>query len=196
MAEREEPLCKGIKRLPSRIKTCIVCGKSIKIPHYRMKTFKYCSRKCKWVLQKDRKVTKSCTVCGKKFSVIFFREKTAKYCSRSCYYEAMKGRGSVELKCAVCGTIFFRSPSKHAKYSVCSRKCRGAIARTEEPGINTYRTWIKRRGGLGRCEVCGFSKIPNILIVHHKDYDRENNNKKNLAVLCPNCHATKHFYRK
>ncbi len=32
-----------------------------------------------------------------------------------------------------------------------------------------------------------------ILVVHHKDKNRENNTIENLEVLCPNCHAIRHI---
>ncbi len=37
------------------------------------------------------------------------------------------------------------------------------------------------------CAHCGFG-IPAVLEVAHIDCNRENNNPKNLIVLCPNCH--------
>ncbi|MFO0793978.1 MAG: HNH endonuclease signature motif containing protein [Candidatus Brocadiaceae bacterium] len=37
------------------------------------------------------------------------------------------------------------------------------------------------------CAHCGFG-IPAVLEVAHLDGNRENNDPKNLVVLCPNCH--------
>lgn len=37
------------------------------------------------------------------------------------------------------------------------------------------------------CAHCGFG-IPAVLEVAHLDCDRSNNDIKNLAILCPNCH--------
>lgn len=45
------------------------------------------------------------------------------------------------------------------------------------------------------CEICHFS-LYEILEVHHKDRDRSNNSLENLALLCPNCHATEHYVKK
>ena len=41
------------------------------------------------------------------------------------------------------------------------------------------------------CEECGF-KDNFILDFHHIDKDRKNNNRDNIAYLCPNCHARHH----
>jgi predicted HNH restriction endonuclease len=42
------------------------------------------------------------------------------------------------------------------------------------------------------CEKCNYSKI-EILQVHHKDKNRQNNSLENLKLLCPNCHAERHY---
>lgn len=49
------------------------------------------------------------------------------------------------------------------------------------------------------CEVCCNDKwlgnnIP--LELHHVDGNNKNNNLKNLQVLCPNCHALTHNYKR
>jgi len=52
---------------------------------------------------------------------------------------------------------------------------------------------IKARGN--RCEKCGYDKI-EILQVHHKDKNKNNNNLDNLELICPNCHFEKHYSEK
>ncbi|MEI7709345.1 MAG: HNH endonuclease [bacterium] len=46
-----------------------------------------------------------------------------------------------------------------------------------------------------KCERCEYKKY-EILQVHHKDRDRNNNNLANLALICPNCHYEEHFLEK
>jgi 5-methylcytosine-specific restriction endonuclease McrA len=41
------------------------------------------------------------------------------------------------------------------------------------------------------CKGCGISDN-RVLIVHHKDGNRKNNNTDNLEWLCCNCHAISH----
>ncbi|MDQ3098297.1 MAG: HNH endonuclease [bacterium] len=45
------------------------------------------------------------------------------------------------------------------------------------------------------CERCGF-KETQILVVHHKDRNREHNDLANLELICPNCHAKEHYLAK
>ncbi|MHB1769558.1 MAG: HNH endonuclease [Minisyncoccota bacterium] len=45
-----------------------------------------------------------------------------------------------------------------------------------------------------RCERCGYD-TKEILNVHHKDRNHENNAMNNLELLCPNCHAEEHYLK-
>lgn len=56
---------------------------------------------------------------------------------------------------------------------------------------------IEQRGH--QCEQCGvthWNNKPIALEVHHKDGNRTNNEKENLILLCPNCHAQTDNYNK
>ena len=44
----------------------------------------------------------------------------------------------------------------------------------------------------GSCADCGYGEHPEILVKHHSDGDRSNNEDSNLIKLCPNCHARRH----
>jgi len=52
---------------------------------------------------------------------------------------------------------------------------------------------LRRKGN--KCERCGFGKY-QILQIHHKDKNRDNNNLDNLELLCPNCHCEEHYLEK
>ena len=52
---------------------------------------------------------------------------------------------------------------------------------------------MKVRGN--KCERCGFEKY-EILQIHHKDKDRDNNELENLELICPNCHSEEHYMEK
>lgn len=103
----------------------------------------------------------------------------------------------------ICGAQFNRSegyikhnPPKYGKF-FCSKKCSVGSSnrrRTGEKhpnwthGQNTYRhKYLK-----SFCEECGDNR-KYLLIVHHKDKDRLNNQEENLTTLCHNCHALKHL---
>ena len=138
------------------------------------------------------KVEKEC-LCGKKFLVPQYRKDTAKYCSKKCH----SYNGSSINVCEVCGKKYRRAKS-HNNFATktCSLKCRGIATRKELPISKDYpsvKKWLKRRGLIKVCEVCGFDSPKEILIVHHKDRDRTNNSLDNLKILCPNCHAVEHY---
>jgi hypothetical protein len=44
------------------------------------------------------------------------------------------------------------------------------------------------------CEACG--KTPGALIIHHKDFNKDNDKPENLELLCPYCYCKKHWERK
>ncbi|MDP3997718.1 MAG: HNH endonuclease [bacterium] len=43
-----------------------------------------------------------------------------------------------------------------------------------------------------KCERCNYDKR-EILQVHHKDGNRQNNEINNLEIICPNCHYEEHY---
>lgn len=172
---------------------CKECGTSVLIPDYRKSTFKFCSRSCgfHWKAKHDR-VLKTCLICEKPFTVIRVRAKIAKYCSPKCYHKAMKGRGSVTIACRHCNTKFQASPSTNRIY--CSRSCiNKENQKVWKPKYTTVRKTMRSRGLLIQCTRCGYSEVPQILGVHHKDRNKHNNALRNLEVLCPNCHSLEHL---
>jgi hypothetical protein len=191
------PFRRGKPRTGSH-KHCKHCGKLVYVRAHRNQTFQYCSTKCKWDWEViNQQIPVDCKVCGKTFTVIACRRETAKYCSRACYYRAMQRVGSIELQCVVCGKSFQRPPSR-AIYAnpVCDKNCRGLLMRTSAPSSAAQaRKWLERRGSFKACSRCGYDAHPEILVVHHRDYDRRNNSANNFEVLCPNCHAIEHYVK-
>jgi 5-methylcytosine-specific restriction endonuclease McrA len=61
--------------------------------------------------------------------------------------------------------------------------------------MTDYRELAKRHK-LFVCERCNYDRYPEILEVHHKDRNRENNTIENLLILCPTCHMEDHFLNK
>lgn len=169
---------------------CLFCQKDVYVPKYRIETFKFCSRSCKG-LNERQNIKAFCAICGKEFEHISSRCKKAKYCSRLCYHHSQIGKGSKEHSCAHCGIKFMDSPCKNRKY--CSKKCTGKGKREEwHPKFTTIRKKMLKENMLEKCEECGYSEVNEILGVHHIDGNRENNCRTNLMVLCPLCHSLKH----
>jgi hypothetical protein len=125
-----------------------------------------------------------------------------KYCSKQCQYEGQK-TGDF-LPCKICNKLIWRSQKEIRKSPYknffCSKSCQ-AIWRNKTyieqnhrgwiNGISTYRNIIKRRNIKQICKNCGITDM-RVLIVHHIDHNRTNNNIKNLKWLCRNCHYLVH----
>jgi predicted HNH restriction endonuclease len=108
-------------------------------------------------------------------------------------------------KCLECGGEF----ESYHKRKYCSIKCRDEYNR-KQPKAKARLTKENYRATAFRayewkCEICGMEEdveylygksksveFPTILDVHHIDSDRNNNNYRNLSVLCPTCHAKVH----
>ena len=187
-----EPFFNGMPNKPRTGKyiECLHCSKEFYIPINRFETAKYCSRRCSALATRSRQITK-CAICGNKFEHIGCRANNAKYCSRACYHKSQIGRGTKEFKCQHCDKIFLDSPSVKRKY--CSRACiNKKNKKIWKADFTTIRNKMVCRGMVRKCNRCEFDINPNILGIHHKDRNRNNNKLSNLEVLCPNCHSLEH----
>ena len=150
----------------------------------------------------------TCKKCSKSFYVKPSHLKLGwgKYCSKTCRTKSqLNGK---KVKCFVCTKQIYRSGSslahsKSKKY-FCSRKCqtlwRNSIyieSRSSNwiNGTHSYRKIMFRRDLVTRCNRCGI-KDERVLIVHHIDHNRRNNNISNLKCLCLNCHYLTHHDHK
>ena len=151
----------------------------------------------------------SCQICRKKIYIkpSHVRRGWGKYCSKKCQAESQR-TGKV-LPCGVCGKKVWRGLSeiKHSRSGkvFCSKSC-SAVWRNKtvlagehhvnwKTGIYAYRNILGRTGQKTKCIICGLTD-KRILIVHHKDKNRQNNKSENLCWLCWNCHYLVHHYPK
>lgn len=100
------------------------------------------------------------------------------------------------LSCALCGKKFSRSPhqikSNKSGFFYCSRECgnkhKNILVQEEYPiSVNNYRQRAMQYYP-NYCAVCEWKEDIRILEVHHIDENRNNNDIKNLIILCPICH--------
>lgn len=171
--------------------SCPVCGKEI-----TRKGRKHCSKECarnSFGWKRGLVLTAKfvpCPVCGKKFKKIPSSHRVT--CSHECS-TIKKTKEKKHHKCPVCNKIFEEGPNKKKK--CCSRKC-GAVMRFKNHIYKVKPHHIIPMSDFTKCEICGYNKIPEILERHHIDRDHNNNVRKNLLVLCPNCHDEIHFKSK
>lgn len=145
-----------------------------------------------------------CKICEKSFYAKPRHLKIGwgKYCSKQCQYEGQQ-KGFF-VSCKTCKEQIRKTPKdvKHSKSGnfFCNKKCQTiwrnkTYIESEHPtwktGINAYRNILSRSKALKICVRCGINDV-RILIVHHVDKNRHNNNLSNLVWLCPNCHMLIH----
>jgi hypothetical protein len=141
----------------------------------------------------------SCLICGKKIyrrPVEIKRNKGNAFCSVKCYGKFCRK----EVPCLVCGKLILAGSNK----KTCSRSCANKHREGIKYKLNRPKDKVKTQRFLkirllqargNKCERCGFEKY-QILQVHHKDKDRNNNNPDNLEIVCPNCHFEEHYLEK
>ena len=115
------------------------------------------------------------------------------FCSQICYGLHCRK----EKPCIVCGNPILAGAHK----KTCGRSCANRHRSGIKYKINSSRDNVKNQRALKlrllnvrrkSCERCNYNKI-EILQVHHKNKNRQNNLLENLELLCPNCHAEKHY---
>ncbi len=149
-----------------------------------------------------------CKICGTEFYAKpnWLKKGQGKYCSVACRGKAQE-RGRF-VNCHVCGKTIWRplrqlKRSKSKQY-FCTKDCmlrwlNEGRCGPEHPNWKggrrlykrTYRNLITIKGITPICELCGI-KDERVLLVHHRDENRTNNDIKNLVCLCYNCHHLVH----
>jgi hypothetical protein len=146
-----------------------------------------------------------CTVCSADFYAKPSHIKVGwgKYCSNVCYYKAAFTGKTVS--CDTCAKKVYKTQralrnSKSKKY-FCDKSCfavwknknilTGVNNAHWKHGENAYRAIMLRNKAPIVCQGCAINDI-RILVVHHIDQDRHNNELANLKWLCRNCHYLEH----
>lgn len=182
-----------------------------------------CYGKWKTKVYYGKRAIISCIVCKKTFQVMPYRTNKAKFCSYVCCNKWMSEnnrkennsnwKGGKEISCIICGNKFWSIPSKFKQSKLCSRECfskwqsayrSGKNSSTWKGGLSfePYSTgWTKtlkqsiRERDCFQCKVCRVLQTKTLLCVHHIDYNKKNNDPKNLITLCGKCHPKTNFKR-
>jgi len=147
-----------------------------------------------------------CDFCSKKF----FRKPSQikkyrnSFCSTECQYKAR--RKGKHVNCFVCKKQVYKqqkdllqSQSKKYFCSIsCSNKWHGVEFSGEKhpnwiDGRFVYKKILLKTKITRNCFLCR-NKNMQVLVAHHIDQNRKNNNPKNLIWLCRNCHHLVHNY--
>ena len=159
---------------------------------------------------------KRCQYCNKEL-----KNSNNKYCSLVCYRKNKKKKSEescIKIKCLWCNKNILKKPSsakkfcncqcamryrvknkgqwnhnkKHPKYKSYLKKMRdrrGEKNPNFKAGWDWLKAEIKRTVNIKNCEICGSAK--NIEL-HHKDFNRKNNVRDNIAIVCKSCHSKIH----
>lgn len=146
-----------------------------------------------------------CKGCGTTFNVKPNRvlRGWGKFCSKACQYGSMfKGK---MMTCAVCKSPVYRTPKdlrgSRMKLFFCNKSCLAIWKNKNMPkgeqhpnwkgGEYAYRDKMLKANISPICFNCKLTDL-RVLIVHHLDRNRRNNELSNLRWLCRNCHYLEH----
>lgn len=150
---------------------------------------------------------RKCRVCKKQMYVkpSHLSRGWGKFCSKKC--QSVQQKTGKFIQCDTCGTEVYRSPKELKKSGsqkyFCSKRCHcvweNVHHRTREHHYNwqggraTYRKFALRYTEGHYCRRCNIND-ERVLVIHHKDRNRNNNALNNLLILCINCHYIEHQY--
>jgi hypothetical protein len=140
---------------------------------------------------------KRCPSCKQSLT---FEKRHNTFCGYSCRNAFFNQKRTIARKCSRCLATFFRT--KSASRSVLCADCRPAAhqrALTYESikGPVTRKAWLLRERG-HKCEGCKrktWKRLPIPLELDHIDGNSDNHVRKNVRLLCPNCHAQTPTYK-
>lgn len=185
--------------LPNVPHPCEKCGAVV----IRRKRGRFCGWACfqGW-LADNPEMFSECPTCGTRFRQRL-RSLPRKYCSSKCIRPGKRSFPCPTKKpratgaCETCGKLYEFCPTgwTHSR-RFCSRSCAhihvAKLLRVDTPKS----TRMSHRKGIARCERCGWAEALEVLQVHHKDHNRENDTPDNWEVLCPTCHRLHHWREK
>lgn len=174
---------------------------------------KYCSVKC--IHEHKARIyytTCICEICGRQFDILksWIRKGGGRFCSNECKHVSLL-KGRIKRICKQCGNEFEIYPYEPGagRGKFCSKRClydwlsiykRGENSPQWLGGISfepygldwtkELKESIKERDGW-HCAMCKLDGN----VVHHIDYDKENNSPDNLITLCAPCHGQTNFNR-
>ena len=145
-------------------------------------------------------IVKKCLFCENDFFTRLDQEK--KYCSRKCSSDKRKVR--INVVCDTCDKKFDITPKRHKRSKntkfFCCVECKqkahcigGSIAPDHFGASNRfdYRGLFSESEFV--CNRCGYDEFACGVDVHHKNKDRNDNQKENLIPLCSPCHRALHL---
>lgn len=150
-----------------------------------------------------------CKICDKEFYAKpnWILLGHGKYCSMKCKGEGAK-KGKL-VQCFICRKEIYKSQKAldgtRSGKLFCSKSCqthwRNSLVyigkkhpNWKEGKFISYRNILIKYGRIEICTLCGTSD-KRVIAAHHVDGNHGNNDLKNLAWLCYNCHFLVHNHK-
>lgn len=125
------------------------------------------------------------------------------FCSRDCSNQTQREEIGThqEFECDECGKKVIRTRNQRRRSKTglcfCSNVCKNKhVARNLRWGDNPHSHRSRRpkllEAANNSCQKCGYNEFPELLDIHHNDRDHQNNDWKNLRVVCVRCHLEHH----
>jgi len=156
---------------------------------------------------------KTCPKCGKKFDA-YSKWGEKKFCSRACsngrtFSKESRAKTSASLQkynnslTTEEKRVKFEQAKSKYDYDDMQRRAKETkiMKSWSRPYEEMSRDALKKRilhESNYKCECCGISEWqgkPITLEMDHIDGNPQHNNRKNLRILCPNCHSQTHTFR-
>lgn len=168
---------------------CKYCQKKFRISPSRIGKKNFCSKKCYsiWLKKQIERIELKCTYCNKHFTKTKKRIKQYNYknhfCSHLCLHKYMREH-----------IYEWRNDSKKEH----NPAWKGGISNSPYSfNFNEELRELIRKRDNYKCQICGCKskKYSHKLSIHHIDYNKQNDNPKNLIALCSSCHHKTTFFR-
>lgn len=172
-----------------QVKNCLVCEDPFE---YKRESKLYCSKKCRNRAEMDKLIEK------RLHTQASVKKKRCEYCDAKFQPNKMTpDQPYCSAKCRV--TVYRRdNREKINQWKRESNQRNKAHKNAHDSELHNQ----KRFGGLkyivlerdkNKCVDCGEENLKQI-IIHHKDFTKDNNIMENLETLCRSCHIKKHTH--
>ncbi len=145
-----------------------------------------------------------CQHCGKTFKIFkcWLKKNKGKFCSLKCMGKARKGKPvwnkGIPHTETTKDKIRQKALGRTGWNKGLTKESHPNLTRLKKEKSPNWRggTTVYRSIALDnlpvKCAICGVSN-PKLLVVHHIDRNRRNNQLNNLQFLCLNCHRLEHY---
>jgi len=181
---------------------CMNCGKIFMCTRQRINKNKtlFCSNKCRGQYIKENNKNMICVVCGKKYhaALSHIKNYNSKYCSRECHYIAKKeycsGEKNHQYGLKGDKNSSWKSDRRISFYGyILIRKLNHPFANCDD-FVFEHRLVAEKflLNETNSIEINNKRYLRPDYVVHHIDFDRQNNNINNLIVMGKGEHGKLH----